>query len=86
MLDMQLKEWRKKRDLSQSDLAEKLEAFARAKDPENPKPKRLRQTTVGSWERGTLPRKYWLNAIKEFTKEQVLATDFVMQEKVANGA
>lgn len=80
---MKLKEWRKKRNLSQNDLAMALESFARAKYGNAAK--KLRQTTLGYWERGTLPRSWWLRVIAEYTKGQVGAEDFVLPE-IANGA
>jgi transcriptional regulator with XRE-family HTH domain len=75
--DMQLKEWRKKRKLSQQELAKKLEDFARLRGGESPDVRKLRQTTLGYWERGTLPRKEWLIIIDAFTNGQVNARDFV---------
>lgn len=72
---MKLKEWRKKRNLSQNDLSLALEAFVKAKCGEAPK--RVKQTTLGYWERGTLPRRFWLGIITEYTKGQVTADDFV---------
>lgn len=72
---MKLKEWRKKKKLSQQQLAADLECFARAKNPNQEN--KLRQTTLGYWERGTLPRSFWLLIIAEFTKKQVTADDFV---------
>jgi hypothetical protein len=72
---MKLKEWRKKRKLSQEALAKELEDFARKKH--GAAAKGLGQTTIGYWERGTLPRKWWLAVIAEFTKGQVDASDFV---------
>lgn len=71
---MKLKEWRKKSKLSQQALALKLEAYALEHYPENAKP--LRQTTVGYWERGTLPRKFWLTVVSDFTNRKVTADDF----------
>lgn len=75
---MKLKDWRKKRKLSQQALAEQLEAYA--KEKHGNAAKSLRQTTLGYWERGTLPRKWWLAIISEFTKGQVDAADFVETE------
>ena len=73
---MKLKDWRKKKKLSQQALAEALEAYAREHYADSAK--KLRQTTLGYWERGTLPRKWWLGIISEFTKGQVSAGDFVL--------
>jgi hypothetical protein len=73
---MKLKEWRKKRKLSQRELAEKFEAYARDLKP-GEAPKKLCQTTLGYWERGTLPRNGWLAVIMAYTKNQVTANDFV---------
>lgn len=74
---MKLKDWRKKKKLSQQQLAEKLEDFARAQHPDRSSDIKLRQTTLGYWERGTVPRKFWLSIVSEFTKKQVSADDFV---------
>jgi transcriptional regulator with XRE-family HTH domain len=75
-MPMTLKEWRKKKKFTQQTLAEALEAFARDKFPTS-SAKNLKQTTVGYWERGTLPRKWWLSVIKEFTNGQVSPGDFI---------
>lgn len=72
---MKLKEWREKNKLSQESLAWDLEEFAREKHGE--KTKNLHQTTLGYWERGTLPRKFWLGVIFEFTKGKVAPGDFI---------
>ena len=78
-----LEEWRKKRKLSQDEMAQALEGFARDKYPAAAK--KLGQTTLGCWERGTLPRKFWLSIISEFTKGQVTAGDFVLTENQPRG-
>lgn len=74
MLDMNLKDWRKKRKLSQAALASRIEAYALQKFPDGWK--KLKQTTVGSWERGTMPRKYWLKVIRQYTNGRVTSNDF----------
>ena len=74
---MKLKDWRKKRKLSQQELAERLESFARSNGYTV---KKLRQTTLGYWERGTLPRSRWLIVIQQYTKGQVSAGDFVLTD------
>lgn len=85
---MTLKEWRKKKKLSQQELAQELESFARVRHPDIDR--KLRQTTLGYWERGTLPRKWWLSLIAAYTKNQVTAADFVLADSAgaqpANGA
>jgi len=73
---MKLRDWRKKKKLSQAALAKALEALAHQKNPETAK--KLKQNTVGYWERGTLPRSGWLLIIKDFTNGQVTAGDFVV--------
>ena len=73
---MQLKEWRKEKKMSQVELAAALQDYVRSQkgQPE----KKLRQSTVGCWEQGTLPRKWWLQVIKDFTKGKVTPGDFLL--------
>lgn len=73
---MKLREWRKKYKLSQTALAKELEEHARTKFDQI---KSLQQSTVGYWERGTLPRKKWLVIIDSYTKGKVSASDFALQ-------
>lgn len=72
---MKLEDWRNKEGLSQQQLADALIKYAKEKHPEHAK--QLAQTTLGYWERGTLPRKGWLIIIQSFTKGNVTASDFV---------
>lgn len=74
---MQLKEWRKKKRLTQIQLARALEIYVREQKGVR---KALTQSTLGYWERGTLPRKWWLSVISDFTKGHVGADDFVDTE------
>lgn len=72
---MLLRDWRKKRGLSQTECAARLKEHA---DKIYPDDKRdLSQTTLGYWERGTMPRKFWLTAIQDFTNQRVTADDFL---------
>lgn len=82
---MKLKEWRKKKKLSQEALAKALEDYVAKKYPELP-PRPLKQRTLAAWELGTLPRKFWINTVKEYTKGQVGAADFAATEDAACGA
>lgn len=75
---MKLREWRKKHRLSQHALAAQLEQFAH--EHYGDKAKKLPQTTVSSWERDTLPRKFWLMIIPIFTKGKVTTGDFVISK------
>lgn len=86
-MGMKLKEWRKKRKLTQEALAEAIQGYARENHPTIAKP--LSQRTLGHWESGTVPRKWWLNIIKEFTNGQVSANDFAVTEhspEISHGA
>ena len=68
---MKLKNWRKKKKISQVALADGLGRYAG---------KRLPQNTISSWENGKMPRKFWLVAIAEYTKKAVMAEDFLRGE------
>lgn len=70
---MILKDWRKKERLSQVKLAAALVNHAQ----EIGEPKKLKQRTLGNWELGVMPRKFWLNVIASFTKNEVTANDFL---------
>ncbi len=64
---MKLKVWRTKHDVSQAELAKRLAAFAG---------KRLASRTVGHWELGGMPRRFWRDVVREYTGGQVTANDF----------
>ncbi len=65
---MTLKEWRAKNKLSQATIANHLSEFA-GRD--------LAPRTVGYWELGSVPRRFWLEAVREFTGGKVTPNDFV---------
>ena len=63
---MKLKEWREKKGISQADFAKSLLEFTG---------KYVSQRTVCSWENNALPRKFWIKAIVEITKQKVTVAD-----------
>lgn len=78
---MKLKRWRIKMRYSQATLAVDLEEFsiAFAKKmgiPPEKKPK-AKQTTIAAWEKGVMPRKFWIQCINAFTKGQVTPNEFL---------
>ena len=68
---MTLKEWRSKRRISQAKLAKLLAAYAG---------RRLAPRTVGHWELGGMPRRFWRDAVLEYTGGQVRASDFAGED------
>ena len=71
---MNLKEWRVAHDYTQVELAAALEKHASAMN--SACIKKLPQRTLSSWERGCLPRKFWINVILDFTKNKVNLSSF----------
>jgi hypothetical protein len=71
---MTIKEWRIKYGYSQLALALALEAFALQHYPKSAK--KLPQRTLCYWETGTIPRKFWLQIIDQFTGGKVTANSF----------
>lgn len=63
---MKLKDWRENKQISQAALANELLHFTG---------RYVSQRTVCSWENGSVPRKFWMRAIKEFTNKKVGADD-----------
>jgi transcriptional regulator with XRE-family HTH domain len=64
---MKLIEYRKQLHLSQAQLAEELSRFSG---------KYICPRTVGHWELGGMPRKFWREQLRLFTGGQVTPTDF----------
>jgi hypothetical protein len=64
---MKLTDYRKTKGLSQALLAKKLTDFSG---------RYICPRTVGHWELGGMPRKFWREQIKLFSGGQVTAADF----------
>lgn len=64
---MKLKDWRAEKGISQAKLAQLLCAYAG---------KKLAPRTIGHWELGGMPRRFWRDAVREYTGGRVRANDF----------
>ena len=73
---MKLKDWRKKKEISQTELADRLYEFADKNYPARKKNK-IGQRTICAWERGGFPRPFWLKVIEEYTYRKVSLIDFL---------
>lgn len=68
---MTLKEWRKINRYTQDAFAAALQGHVKSV-------KKLTQRTVGSWEKGVMPRPFWLKAVADFTHNKVTSKDFLL--------
>ena len=64
---MKLADFRSTKNLSQALLAQQLSTFAG---------KYVCPRTVGHWEQGGMPRRFWREQLKLFSGGQVTASDF----------
>lgn len=71
-----LKEFRANKNYSQAKMARELEKFARKMFPVSAR--RLPQRTLADWELGnSMPNKFWLVVIENYSGGQLKANDFV---------